>query len=378
MKKLAIIGSGEFQEPLIMKAKNLGYETHVFSLRNNTRGELEADYFYGINVLEKEKILKKCQEIKIDGITTIASDITTGTVSYVAEKMNLIGNSIECFLKSTNKYNMRKAFKENGIEVPKFLLVTKDDNIFEEIKDFTYPVIVKPVDRAGSRGVTKVNDILELKKAIKVAIDESLSSKVIVEEYIEGEEYSCECISVNGKHKKIAFTKKFTTGSPHFVETGHIQPALLDNEEEIEKVIYNALDSIKIKNGASHSEFKIMPNNEIRIIEIGARMAGDCIGSHLVNISTGIDYIKLVIDIALGNEVEIPKEFKHSLCGIKFICCEDDYNKLLKLEKQHKDVVCFKSNNMHKNANEINSSSARGGWYIIKTEDQKIIEKIFY
>ena len=150
MKKLAIIGSGELQTPLILTAKNMGYETYVFSRENNTIGEKVCTKFYDIDVLNIEKILEICQELKIDGITTIASDITTRAVIYVAQKMNLPGNTLETLEKATNKYKMRKSFEEVGLIVPKNYLIKDLEDIKTLSKKLTYPVIVKPVDRAGS------------------------------------------------------------------------------------------------------------------------------------------------------------------------------------------------------------------------------------
>ena len=120
MKKIAIIGANDIQNPLIQKAKEFGYETHVFAWKDGSIGETTADYFYPISIIEKEKILEKCKEIKIDGITTIASDLATITVNYIADKLNLVGNSLICTNKSTNKYEMRKAFVENQIPTIKF------------------------------------------------------------------------------------------------------------------------------------------------------------------------------------------------------------------------------------------------------------------
>lgn len=377
MKKLAIIGSGEFQEPLILKAKALGYEVHVFSLRNNTFGERIADYFYDIDIFDKDKILDICKNVKINGIVSIASDVTTGTVTYIAENMGLVGNSKECLINATNKYKMREAFEKGGLLVPKYFLYKKGDGLEKIKKKLTYPVIVKPVDRAGSRGVNKVLDENDLDVAISNAMNESYSQNIIIEEYIEGEEYSCECISVNGNHTRLAFTKKFTTGTPNFIETGHIQPIYFEDTERIEKIIFKALDCLEIKNGASHAEFKITPNNEIKIIEIGARMAGDCIGSHLVELSTGIDYVKAVIDIALGNKVEINMKKSEKISGIKFICSNSDYELLKKIEKDNKDIICAKSKNIVKNDIKVTSSSDRGGWFIVSTDNEKIINDIF-
>lgn len=115
MKKIVIIGANDFQKPLIQKAGEMGYETHVFAWREGATGAEDADYFYEISITEKEEILKKCLEIKPDAVATIGSDLANITVQYLTEQLGLPGNSRECIIKSTNKYAMRKAFKEAGI-----------------------------------------------------------------------------------------------------------------------------------------------------------------------------------------------------------------------------------------------------------------------
>ena len=110
MKKIVIIGANNFQMPLIKKVKKLGYETHVFAWKEGAVGAKYADYFYPISIVEKDEILEKCKEIKPDAVLSVASDLATITVNYLAEKLGLIGNSLECTRISTNKFNMRKAF----------------------------------------------------------------------------------------------------------------------------------------------------------------------------------------------------------------------------------------------------------------------------
>ena len=118
MKKIVIIGANSFQNPLILKAKEMGYETHVFAWEDGSIGERTADYFYPISIVEKDEILKRCREIGIDGICTIASDLAVITVNYVANNMGLTANSIACTEKSTNKHLMRAAFEKNGVKDP--------------------------------------------------------------------------------------------------------------------------------------------------------------------------------------------------------------------------------------------------------------------
>ena len=300
MKKVVIIGANEFQNPLILKAKELGMETHVFAWKDGAVGEKNADYFYPISIVEKDKILEKCREIKPDAVCSIGSDLASITVNYIAGKLGLPCNSMECSEISTNKYKMRKAFKENNIPVPGFERV-KSINEIDKIEYMKYPLIVKPTDRSGSRAITKIEDEKDLKEAIERAVENSFEKEAIIEEFIEGNEYSVECITFKGKHHFLAMTKKQTTGAPAFIETGHMEPCLLDEStiERVKEVVFKALDSLKVENSASHSELKINENGEIRIIEIGARMGGDCIGSHLVQLSTGYDFVRMCIEVAM-------------------------------------------------------------------------------
>ena len=210
-KKLAIIGANEFQQRLILKAKELGYETHVFAWKDGAVGANDADYFYPVNIREKDIILKICQDRNINGITSIASDLAVITVNYVAGQMGLTGNSMESAKVCTNKYLMRKRLEESGMKVPLYKRVARSDEL--NINQFHFPIIVKPTDRSGSRSITKLYHRDNLEEAIKRAVDVSFEKKAIVEEYLEGDEYSCECISYHGQHSMLAITKKYTTFS---------------------------------------------------------------------------------------------------------------------------------------------------------------------
>lgn len=365
-KKVVIIGANDFQNPLILKAKELGYETHVFAWKDGSIGEKTADFFYPISIVEKEEILEKCREIKPDAVLTIASDLATITVNYVASKLGLTCNSLECTEISTNKFKMRQAFKKANIPVPKFEIVDENTNL-DILNGMEYPLIVKPTDRSGSRAINKILKKEELSDAIKLAVENSFEKKAIVEEYIDGDEFSAESISFHGKHNFLTVTRKQTTGYPHFIETGHIEPAGLSEEiiEKIKSAILPALDSLKIENGASHAEFKITQNGDIRIIEIGARMGGDCIGSDLVKISTGYDYVKMVIDVALGKEPVLEKVSVPKIAVIKFIFNKEDLDELEKIKKEKPEKIHFVSEIKDFGGHKIVDSSSRYGYYIL-------------
>lgn len=364
-KKLVIIGANDFQNQLILKAKSLGFETHVFAWASGAIGSHNADHFYDISITDKDNILSNCLKIKPDGVVSIASDLAVGTVNYISENLGLPGNKIESTLVCTNKYEMRLRFAANGIPSTKFICFDASQ-VHRNVNDLEYPLIVKPTDRSGSRGVTKITKESELEPAIELSINNSFEKKAIVEEFIEGDEYSCECITYNSKHHFLTFTQKYTTGSPNFIETGHTQPSNipLELQDKIKKIIFKALDSLGIENGASHSEFKIDRNGIVRIIEIGARMGGDCIGSDLVPISTGYDYLKMVIDIACGIEPDFKKNGLTNAVEIKFIFNQKDIDEMKVMQSNHPDLIYRISEITPDFTSDIIDSSTRLGYYI--------------
>lgn len=339
MKKIAIIGASYLQMPLVKKAKEMGVESICFAWEEGAVCKDICDHFYPVSTVDKEEILRICKEIKIDGITTIASDVAVLTVNYVAEKMGLIGNPDKYSQTATNKYLMRQCFMDNNVPSPKFCLT--EGAIPEAASQFRYPVIVKPTDRSGSRGVEKVEDAKELHSAIERACNESFQKKAVIEEFVEGREISVESISFQGKHYILQITDKVTTEAPFFVELEHHQPSTLpdDIKQRVKEIVLNALDALHIQYGASHAELKITNDGDIRVIEIGARMGGDFIGSDLVRLSTGYDFLKGVIEVALGT-FEEPKltENKHS--GVYFLCKETEYLKpIIENYKKYPEIV---------------------------------------
>lgn len=376
MKKVAIIGANSFQNPLILKAKELGYETHVFAWQCGDVGEKTADYFYPISIIDKEEILEKCREIGIDAITTIASDLATITVNYVARQMNLPGNSMHCTEIATNKYLMRSAFKKHGIPTPFFMVVSDTDKekVIEGNK-FSFPCIVKPTDRSGSRAITKVSKVEELEEAITKAIDNSFEKKAIIEEYIDGDEFSIEGITYQGQHHFLTITRKATTGAPHFIETGHIEPAGIDDDMtvKIEENVAAALDALEVTNSATHAEFRIGQDGAVKIIEIGARMGGDCIGSDLVKISTGYDFVKMVLNVALGQAPVFEKVNVPKIAVIRFLMKQKDFEDLERVKKECPELIYFISEISDINDHAVEDSSSRYGYYILACESKEKI-----
>ena len=365
-RNLAIIGASYLQLPLIEKAKEMGYITHVFAWAANDVGEKAADFFYPISIIEKDEILKRCKELEICGICSIASDVAVITVNYVAERMRLPGNSIASTGKCTNKYLMRKAFETYGDPSPKSILVDESTDL--EDLSLEYPVIVKPTDRSGSRGIYKLESFTGLNEAVHSAMNEGFEKKALIEEYATGQEYSVEHISYNGVHYFLALTHKYTTGAPHFIETGHLEPAPVNEGtlNSVKKVVSHALDTLEIRNGASHAEIKIAKDGTIKIIEIGARMGGDCIGSDLVRYSTGYDFVKMVIQVACGEAPSFEKVCEPIKVESRFIFTKADLEEFNRLKESEPSRLLQVVDYHPENIGHITDSSNRAGCYIVK------------
>lgn len=371
IQKLAIIGASYLQLPLVLKAKEMALETYCFAWNEGAVCKDFVDYYYPISVIEKEQILEVCISANIDGVISIASDVSVPTVNYIAEKMGIIGNRSKDSSGFTNKFIMRELFKMNKVSSPKYFKITKESQL-KNLVNLTFPLIVKPVDRSGSRGVQKVNSKSELETAIKRAQKESFINECIVEQYIEGVEVSVESISWNGKHYILAITDKETTSDPYFVELAHHQPSILDidTQNKIKIETKKALAAINFKYGASHSEFRITEAKDVYAIEVGARMGGDFIGSDLVYLSTGYDFLKGTIQVALGQFITpIIRQYKYS--GIYFLCSEREY--IAQIIKNHLLPQIVKAEILNDEIVKIQDSSQRSGYFIYQSTEKLLV-----
>ncbi len=325
MKKLAIIGANEFQDPLIEKAKQMGYETHVFAWAAGDVGERTADVFHPISITEKEAIWQVCRDVGAGACCSIGSDLAVHTVNFIQRKLGNPCNPEITDTVATDKYEMRRALQAAGVPCPAFLRVSAVPDE-KALAGMGWPLIVKPADRSGSRGIFRVENYGQLAEAVPQSIEQSFQKRAVIEQFIPGPEYSCESVSFAGEHHILALTKKYTTGAPHFIETGHAEPSDIppDAERTVRTQVAAALDALHIRYGASHAEFKLTDGGQARIIEIGARMGGDCIGSDLVYLSTGVDFMAAVIDTAWGRAPDLTVKRTPRRAEIRFIFTQED------------------------------------------------------
>lgn len=312
MKRLFIIGASILQLPAIQKAKELGFYVGVADFNPNAIGIPYADEYYNVSTIDEEGVYQAAKAFGAEGIMTLATDMPMRSVSYACKKLGLTGIAYDTAVKATDKGEMIKAFEKAGVEHPWYYII--DDVTKPLPAGITYPAITKPTDSAGSRGVMLVNDQQELEDATAYSSENGRSGSVIVEEYMVGPEVSVEIIVWQGTPHVLQITDKLTTGAPHFVEMGHSQPSRLaeEDQQKIKDLACRAVQAVGIDNGPAHVEIMLTKQGP-KMVELGARMGGDCITTHLVPLSTGVDMIKATMDICLGQTPDIePKLQKGS------------------------------------------------------------------
>lgn len=375
MKKLAVIGASYLQLPLVRQAKQMGVRVICFAWPEGAVCADVCDSFYPISIVEREKILEICQKERVDGITSIASDVAVPTMAYVAQKMGLVGNTTESAAKSTNKYLMRQALWAAGVPCPKFAIVGEGENVASCVDKMSFPLVVKPTDRSGSMGVTRVDHMDELGTAVATAISDSFCRKAIVEECItDMREISVEGISWDGQYHLLQITDKVTTGAPHYVELAHHQPACLSDElrNRIAEIVSRGISALDIRYGASHAELMISSDSCVYVTEIGARMGGDFIGSDLVYLSTGYNFLEGVVKCALGEFDGIRFDAHSRFSGVWFYAPQTQWVRDViggRMAIQNVDIVSRELQS--EDVVPLTRSADRSGYFIYKSEVER-------
>lgn len=306
MKRLMIVGASVLQLPAILKAKEMGLHVAVVDFNPQAIGITYADVYYNASTMDEDAVMAAAEDYKPDGIMTLATDMPMRGVSKASDKLHLHSINYETAVKATDKYDMIKAFKEHNVPSPWFFAVDTLEELKAHKAELTFPCIIKPTDNAGSHGVAKVHNFQELLGNYEYAHQCSRHGKVIIEEYLDGPEVSVEVMVVDGKVNILQITDKITTEAPHFVELGHTQPSQLPltTQEAIREVTIAACNAIGIDKGPAHVEMKVTQTGPV-MIELGARMGGDNITTHLVPLSTGIDMVGSTIKVAMGEQPDI-------------------------------------------------------------------------
>ncbi len=371
-KSILVFGGGELQKSLIIQCKKNNLNTIVVDPNPDAVCKNLADIFEVVNANDFHETCKVVDKHKIEAIITSSTDKPLKMMSVVARKYGFpfISESTASF--ATNKWLMKDVFLKAGILCAKGY----EFSAISHLKEF--PVVVKPVDSSGSRGVRICESKEDALKALQEINIFSKHQYAIAEEFISGHEFSVEALHFNGESHVVQITEKTVTPFPHFVETSHMQPASLDDsvKEEIMKLTSKIASVFGFENCASHNEFKVNKNG-IYAIEVSPRLGGDRISSHLVPLSTGINMEQCLIEIALGQIPKIKKKNNHA-AGIFFFIFDDEFfpevhvNNIEGLDNIEEVFVPFHAG---QKVPEIKSSHDRYGYFIIEEENREELIK---
>lgn len=318
--KIAIIGAAHGQLPLCLKARQMGLETHCFAWEKGAVCRDAVDHFYPISIVEKDRIVDECRRIGVAGVVSNAADLPVETASYVAGRLGLTGTPYDLMVRLADKHTVRQ-LTCNIEELSRPACYRYDGR-----DRGLYPVVVKPCQGSGKRGVSFAGNAAEFAQAVRFAQTDAPGTDLLVEQYIPGREVSVESISCQGRHYVVQVTDKVSGPAPHFVELAHHQPARLSPElrQKIERVVPRVLSAIGFTDGATHLELRL-DGNSIYLIEVNLRGGGDEISSRLTRLSTGVDYLRAMIEVAMGSFAGIRPEHEPRCSGIYFLTKQTEW-----------------------------------------------------
>ena len=308
MKRLMLLGGLGYVLPVIDAAHRLGYYVITCDYLPDNIAHKFSDEYHNVSIVEQNKVLDLARKLNIDGIMSFAVDPGVVTAAFVQEKMSLPGNPYESVCILQNKAKFRKFLKNHGFNVP----VAEETKTIEHAKSiisrFRFPVIIKPVDSAGSKGVTKIITESELESAFLHAIQHSVSGSVIIEEFIEKLGYSSDsdCFSVDGKLVFSSFSSQrfdLTACNP-FTPAAYSWPSLMPfaGQHELECEIQRLISLLGLGTSIYNIETRIGTDGKAYIMEMSPRGGGNRI-SEILKLSTGTDLITACVKASVGEDI---------------------------------------------------------------------------
>ncbi len=313
MENILILGAGLMQKPAILSAKELGYKVVVVDADKTAVAIPLADEFYQIDLKDKEGILELAKKLKageggLAGVFTAGTDFSA-SVSYVCEKLGLSAHSYQAATNASIKTQMRACFEKCKVPSPAFEKVCAQD-ISEELlpkilKRMALPLVVKPVDNMGARGCRMVRKEEEFLPSVKTAVECSRTGFAIVEEYMEGPEFSIDALVYQGKFIVTGFAIRHIKYEPYFIEVGHTMPAVLDKKMHDELISVFALGAKAegLSCGAAKADIKYTSKGPM-IGEIAGRLSGGYMSGWTYPYASDLNLTKQGILIAAGREPE--------------------------------------------------------------------------
>ena len=308
MKKILMLGGAMQQIPIIKRAKEMGLYVITCDYAPDNPGHRYADEYHNVSTTDLDGVLELARGLKIDGIVAYASDPAAPTAAYVAERLNLPGNPYKSVHLCTQKDLFRAFLNTHGFHAPKAQGYVSYESALADINRYHFPVMVKPVDSSGSKGVVKVFGVDDLKAAVEEALCYSRGKRFIVEEFIvkKGYQVSGDGFSYNGKLVFTSYGNELYSsegGTREYVALGEFWPSLLTPEmkEKVDAELQRLISALGMKTCAYNIEVIIDQNDDVYVLELGPRNGGSYI-PQLIQYATGVDLVEYTIRGALGED----------------------------------------------------------------------------
>lgn len=308
-KKIMLLGGLRYLIPVIEAAHKQGYYVITCDYLPDNIAHQYSDEYCNVSILDKEAVLAVAREKEIDGIMSFAVDPGVVTAAYVQEQMGLPAfGPYESVCILQNKDRFRAFLAEHGFNVPKAKSFSSVEDARRGLDGFEWPLIVKPTDSAGSKGVTKVDSVDELDYAVSHALDHSHCKRIIVEEFIEQEGCSSDsdCFSVDGELKFVSFSaQRFDKKAPNpYTPAAFSWPSTMTKEQEeyLTSELQRLITLLNMKTTVYNVETRVGKNGKPYIMEVSPRGGGNRL-SEMLRLATGADLITACVRAAVGDEV---------------------------------------------------------------------------
>ncbi len=339
-KKILVIGAAESCLGMIKTIKRLGHQTVVVGAKEDSPAKAYSDYYLVADDFDVEKVVSFCKKIGVNAIVPTPVDRTLHWMAEVAERLNLIFLSLDAVENFRNKYKMKTCLQNAGINCAKGILVSKENFDSLSLQNYSFPLIVKPIDAYASRGVVKVNNKTELDLYMNEASSFSSNGQIVIEEFIDGREFNAEGVCYKGVVEIYAIVEKVRDPFPRTIEMGHIVPPDITNNEEdiIIDTISKGVLALGMENGAFNAEIKLHEGKGY-VIEINGRLAGDFIISHLLRPTIGQDMEEATVNISLGLKPDPARRnyIKHGIISFFNLPAGKKIKKMEDVDHLHQD-----------------------------------------
>ena len=315
-KKIMLLGGLRYLKPVIDAAHKQGYYVITADYLPNNIAHKWSDEYCNVSIIDKEAVLREAQRLQIDGIMSFACDPGVVAASYVQNKMGLPSfgpfESVEIL---QNKDKFRAFLAKNGFNVPQAKGFDSVEAAMEEIYWYPWPVIVKPTDAAGSKGVTRVDKAEDLKPALEYAMEHSISGHIIVEEFIDKQGCSSDTdsFSEDGKLKFVSFcAQRFDAEATNpYTPAAYSWPSTFTKEQEeyLTSEIQRLITLLNLKTCVYNIEVRVAPNGKPYIMELTPRGGGNRL-CEMLRYATGVDMITAITRAMVGDPILEPIEQK--------------------------------------------------------------------